>query len=74
MWLTVAIGLPGRVGLPNNLNQGRQPMTKSMMNLRALVEKDAEANLPREMIGLEDIQRSAFSCCAPANIVRGSHP
>jgi len=49
-------------------------MTKSMMNLRALVEKDAEANLPREMIGLEDIQRSAFSCCAPANIVRGSHP
>ena len=34
-----------------NLNRGLYPMTKQMMDLRALVEQTADADLLREMIG-----------------------
>jgi hypothetical protein len=41
----------GRVGLFKTNLMERSPMTDDMMNLRSLVEKSADADLLREMIG-----------------------
>ena len=57
-----------------NLNQKETTTTDDMMNLRALVEKSADADLLREMIGfaaqplMERLTGAPYSACDPQRI------
>src|SRR6516165_8399395 len=44
-------GIFGRVWLPNLYQTGEPTMTDEMMSLRTLLEKSADADLLREMVG-----------------------